>query len=257
MCRKPIDAAGTEKLGEAVDVVGTRESIAVLRSANFERRLIGQLRHLTEKHVAVQSRSRLDHKVADLLAEVVPALRGFVLLGWPLPEGTLSSVAEVADELVAAGVPRCDLVKATRRFAVIAADTLMTLGTEAGPVTAEASGRALVATHDLVSALLTGQSGGAAGPGENKQIDSLERGILTMVARGLSTVETAKMLHYSRQAVSYHLSRLMARFEVPNRTALVAFAYEHGLLPSRCPQARDCAAPDPRASRPPGRRVVR
>jgi DNA-binding CsgD family transcriptional regulator len=54
--------------------------------------------------------------------------------------------------------------------------------------------------------------------------------ILRMVAEGHTNVEIAKALHLSRQAVNYHVGRLMRALGASNRTALVARAYQRGLL---------------------------
>ena len=54
--------------------------------------------------------------------------------------------------------------------------------------------------------------------------------ILRMVAEGRTNVEIASALHLSRQAVNYHVGRLMRALGASNRTALVARAYQRGLL---------------------------
>lgn len=54
--------------------------------------------------------------------------------------------------------------------------------------------------------------------------------ILRMVAEGRTNVEIAGALHLSRQAVNYHVGRLMRALGASNRTALVARAYQRGLL---------------------------
>ncbi len=51
-----------------------------------------------------------------------------------------------------------------------------------------------------------------------------------MVAEGRTNVEIAAALHLSRQAVNYHVGRLMRALGAANRTALVARAYQRGLL---------------------------
>ena len=49
---------------------------------------------------------------------------------------------------------------------------------------------------------------------------------LRLVARGRSTVEIARELNYSEQAITYHLGKLMGLFGCSNRTALVGRAHE-------------------------------
>lgn len=64
-------------------------------------------------------------------------------------------------------------------------------------------------------------------PGELRQPGA---DILRMVAEGRTNVEIAAALHLSRQAVNYHVGRLMRALGASNRTALVARAYQRGLL---------------------------
>ena len=54
--------------------------------------------------------------------------------------------------------------------------------------------------------------------------------ILRMVAEGRTNVEIAAALYLSRQAVNYHVGRLMRSLGAANRTALVSRAYQEGLL---------------------------
>ncbi|MEN3615700.1 LuxR C-terminal-related transcriptional regulator [Plantactinospora sp. ZYX-F-223] len=56
--------------------------------------------------------------------------------------------------------------------------------------------------------------------------------ILEGVASGASSVQLAASLFLSQQGVSYHIGRLLRRFRVPNRTALVGRAYSLGIFDS-------------------------
>src|SRR5687768_18607537 len=49
-----------------------------------------------------------------------------------------------------------------------------------------------------------------------------EAEIIGLVARGYRTAEIAEALDISARAVTSHLTRLMAKFEVPNRSGLIA-----------------------------------
>jgi hypothetical protein len=104
---------------------------------------------------------------------VARRLREFVLTGKPMPEEVLSLVSAAAD-----GIPRRTLVKITRRFAAIAARKLVSLRVERGADSAALSGRALVATHDVVSVVLTRPR--AVGFAGAHRLDDLERHILGM-----------------------------------------------------------------------------
>ncbi|WP_433132775.1 response regulator transcription factor [Micromonospora sp. CA-240977] len=59
-----------------------------------------------------------------------------------------------------------------------------------------------------------------------------DAGILEGVASGASSVQLAASLYLSRQGVEYHIGRLLRRFRVSNRTALVGRAYSLGIFES-------------------------
>ncbi|MFD9071358.1 helix-turn-helix transcriptional regulator [Streptomyces lasiicapitis] len=65
---------------------------------------------------------------------------------------------------------------------------------------------------------------------EPQPLSAQEARILALVAAGLTTAMVARAVDLSADGVNYHLVRLCRRFEVPNRTALVARAYVLGLL---------------------------
>jgi DNA-binding CsgD family transcriptional regulator len=64
-------------------------------------------------------------------------------------------------------------------------------------------------------------------------LDDVERQMLTLTAYGLSNAEIARETAYSRQAVAWHLARLMRTWSAPNRTALVSVAFVRGVIRSR------------------------
>lgn len=94
---------------------------------------------------------------------------------------------------------------------------------------ADLSGLAFPGWACFLPAVLPSGGAGPVCPGAPRM--TLEWEILDGLARGQSSAELADRLHYSRQAISYHLGRLMTRCGVRNRTALVAWAYEMRLLP--------------------------
>jgi len=57
--------------------------------------------------------------------------------------------------------------------------------------------------------------------------------MLTLAAYGHSNEHIARATSYSRQAVGWHLSRIMRAWKTPNRTALVALAFVKGVLVAR------------------------
>ncbi|MCA5922655.1 MULTISPECIES: helix-turn-helix transcriptional regulator [Curtobacterium] len=64
-------------------------------------------------------------------------------------------------------------------------------------------------------------------------LDETEERMLALAARGLSNDAIAKETAYSRQAVAWHLGRLMRSWNAPNRTALVSVAFVRGWIRSR------------------------
>ncbi|MBC2875764.1 MULTISPECIES: LuxR C-terminal-related transcriptional regulator [Streptomyces] len=63
-------------------------------------------------------------------------------------------------------------------------------------------------------------------------LSTLDAKIMERIAAGERTTCIANKLYLSRQGVEYHVSKMMDRFRVPNRTALVAKAYAMGILGS-------------------------
>jgi DNA-binding CsgD family transcriptional regulator len=61
-------------------------------------------------------------------------------------------------------------------------------------------------------------------------LSDLDAKIMERIAAGERTTCIANKLYLSRQGVEYHVSKMMERFRVPNRTALVARAYALGIL---------------------------
>ncbi|MER6298005.1 PAS domain-containing protein [Kitasatospora sp. NPDC001539] len=67
-----------------------------------------------------------------------------------------------------------------------------------------------------------------AGPGAGAS--PIEARILAAAARGATTARIAKEIGLTADGVNYHLARLARRWQLPNRTALVARAYALGVL---------------------------
>lgn len=63
--------------------------------------------------------------------------------------------------------------------------------------------------------------------------EATEQQMLTLAAKGLSNDEIARETAYSRQAVAWHLARLMRACGAPNRTALVSMAFVRGWMRAR------------------------
>jgi NarL family two-component system response regulator LiaR len=58
-----------------------------------------------------------------------------------------------------------------------------------------------------------------------------EREVLALLARGLSNAEIAEHLVVSTAAIKYHVSSILSKLGVANRTEAVAVAFEHDLVP--------------------------
>ncbi|MFB7506369.1 helix-turn-helix transcriptional regulator [Streptomyces broussonetiae] len=81
-------------------------------------------------------------------------------------------------------------------------------------------------------------------------LSTLHARILEGIAAGASNIQLASRLHLSRQAIDYHVGRLLRQLRAPNRAALVARAHAYGMLaagtwPPRVPPGFLEAAPAP------------
>ena len=69
-----------------------------------------------------------------------------------------------------------------------------------------------------------------AGPGS--ELTDRQTEILTLVARGLTYAEVGELLHLSESTVRYHMTQIMERLHLQNRSQVIAYAAGRGLLPS-------------------------
>lgn len=67
-------------------------------------------------------------------------------------------------------------------------------------------------------------------PWRRPHLTEREGRVLELLATGLPTRDIAARLFVSRQAVTYHIGNLLAKFQARNRAGLVARAYVLGLL---------------------------
>jgi two-component system invasion response regulator UvrY len=71
-------------------------------------------------------------------------------------------------------------------------------------------------------------------PSEARVIDTLsarERQVVVLVVKGHSSAAIGEALHLSPKTVDSYRSRLMAKLQVPDLTALVRLAVREGLIP--------------------------
>ena len=67
-----------------------------------------------------------------------------------------------------------------------------------------------------------------------EELTSREREVVMLMARGHTNADIAEELFISEGTVKTHAKRIFSKLELRNRTQLVVFAYEHGLVtPSR------------------------
>ena len=71
-----------------------------------------------------------------------------------------------------------------------------------------------------------------AGNRDFTQLTEREHEVLALIARGLSNAELADTLHVSLPTVKTHVSRILTKLGARDRTQLVVFAYEAGLVPA-------------------------
>jgi DNA-binding NarL/FixJ family response regulator len=67
-------------------------------------------------------------------------------------------------------------------------------------------------------------------PGPPRRVTARQIEVIALVAQGLATKEIASRLGVSEAAVKKHLAHLMARYDVPNRAALVRASIANGIL---------------------------
>lgn len=98
-----------------------------------------------------------------------------------------------------------------------------------------AEGEALLApsvTRRLIAHFSRPSRGPVAGHRDFTQLTEREREVLSLIVRGLSNAELAEALHVSLPTVKTHVSRMLTKLDARDRTQLVVFAYEAGLVPA-------------------------
>ncbi|MFG2045303.1 response regulator [Dactylosporangium sp. NPDC048998] len=104
-----------------------------------------------------------------------------------------------------------------------------------------ARGDALLApelTRRVIAAFARPGRGAAWGGGEARlaELTPREREVLVELAGGATNAEIAARLHLGEATVKTHVSRVLTKLQLRDRTAAVVFAYEHGVVtpgPSR------------------------
>jgi DNA-binding CsgD family transcriptional regulator len=196
---------------------------------------MAKVRGVARRSTPPATAQAVDEVIIEAFLDLWPRMRRACLAGRSLDDVTLTELRAVSCRLEELGLSRSGMVGITRT--VVDATERQIAAVEQSLDAARAlrfAKYALVATHEMVAAVLGSAEAvddDEVADGEDDKVSGLEREILRRLADGQSSSEIAAELHYSKQAVSYHLSRLLSRYRVPNRTALVAVAYEVGLLP--------------------------
>lgn len=68
-----------------------------------------------------------------------------------------------------------------------------------------------------------------ADSGVNIPLTDREKDILRLVAEGLTNIEIAAQLYLSDKTVKSHVSNILAKLRLPDRTQAAVFAYRQGL----------------------------
>lgn len=213
---------------------------------------VGRLYLSTVRSVALRAVPRntvdeADQIISEVFRRVWPRLCRSCLAGRPLDETTRTELRSAARRLTELGLSRSAMVELTRGVVAVTERQVASVEQNLSAVRAlRISKYSLVVVHDVIASLLEPDAMDAdlclvRDADGDDEVSRLDHEILRRLAYGQSSSEIAAELHYSKQAVSYHLSRLLSKYGVPNRTALVAMAYENGLLPIR-------VSPDLRAS---------
>ncbi|MGJ9425878.1 response regulator [Nesterenkonia halotolerans] len=96
-----------------------------------------------------------------------------------------------------------------------------------------ASGDALLSpkiTRTLISDYATRPSASPKQSGLVSELTEREREVMTAVARGRSNTEIAAELYLAEQTVKTHVSRILTKLALRDRTQMVVYAYECGLV---------------------------
>ncbi|HEV2343714.1 MAG TPA: response regulator transcription factor [Actinocrinis sp.] len=96
----------------------------------------------------------------------------------------------------------------------------------AAAIRAVAVGHVLL-SQDVAAALLTADKGRAAGNGADPQLTAREREVLDLIARGRSNREIARALTLSEKTVKTHVSSVLMKLGVADRTQAALWAVRH------------------------------
>ena len=94
----------------------------------------------------------------------------------------------------------------------------------------------IVLPTEIAKALLHDSQPSQAHPVQVEQLTVRELEVLEMTCRGLSNVDIGQKLFISHRTVSVHVSRILEKLKVQNRTQLVLYALRTGLVSDAKPK---------------------
>lgn len=193
----------------------------------------------------------LRDRYAEIVPVVLPAALHAVEHGTPVAPDALAALRALAADR--ATDPRVDVAVALR--GAVPALRVFTLvmrtaahehaGSNQHLHTLVAMGRASLVAHELGTCWFEAWVGQRRRTGLEDAdtdvdlvatvpgLDGTEEQMLALAAQGLSNDAIARETAYSRQAVAWHLGRLMRACGAPNRTALVSVAFVRGWIRAR------------------------
>ena len=186
--------------------------------------------------VAAGSASDTDVQLSVILRGALPALRVFAAFMHETapadPRQTVLAMARatrVAHELGSCWVEAWSDARAVKGHLVPEP-----LPTPAPAPSASVTGAPRTSVTGGPAASVTALDGGSIElVAVDPTLTDAEARMLTLAAYGHSNDHIARATSYSRQAVGWHLSRIMRAWKTPNRTALVALAFVKGVLVAR------------------------
>ena len=201
-----------------------RDMVGTLQAATSD--VVLALRAAIRDSAPVPLRERVDHVATRHMTRMVPAVLDRMRDGAGLAPAQLRVLHRAGRDMVPAGIPLTVGLDALRA-AIGAFSRIVVEQAAARPGYEQAAvvvlDRAIQISHEITQAISAGYTSGVA-PAWAQVLAPVARRILELAAQGYSTRQIAQDLHYSDQAVTYHLGRMMRQFGVTNRTALIAVA---------------------------------
>ncbi|RJL32376.1 response regulator [Bailinhaonella thermotolerans] len=194
-------------------VINSQPDMEVVAEAGDGRAAIETLRRVPADVVLMDVRMPvLDGVEATRVICAESDAKVLILTTFDLDEYAFAALRAGASGFLLKDVPPAGLLKAIRSVH------------EGDAVVAPTTTRRLL---DHFAAMLPPRGSGPAAVGE---MTPRERDVLMLVARGLNNAEIAERLSLSEATVKTHVGRLLAKLSLRDRTQIVVFAYESGLI---------------------------